>query len=66
MQNEENKISFEDLAEENTVAITTEMYKKAKCALSEKIMKDPVCVNEYNYEKDEIIKFLEDNMDIDP
>jgi len=29
-------------------------------------MKEPVEVGGFNYEKDEIIKFLKENMDIDP
>ena len=46
--------------------MSKETYEKALCALTEKVMKEPVEVEGYNYEKDEIIKFLEENMDMDP
>jgi len=46
--------------------MSKETYEKALCALTEEVMKEPVEVGGYNYEKDEIIKFLKENMDIDP
>lgn len=46
--------------------MSKEDYEKALCALSEQVMKEPVEVGGFNYEKEEILKFLKENMDIDP
>ena len=46
--------------------MSKEDYEKALCALTEQVMKEPVEVGGFNYEKEEIIKFLKENMDIDP
>ena len=63
MQIEEQKIQSD-----NNIGteMSKETYQKALCALNETVMKEPVEVGGFNYEKDEIIKFLKENMDIDP
>ena len=63
MQKEEQKIQS---VKTNGTEMSKETYEKALCALTEEVMKEPVEVGGYNYEKDEIIKFLKENMDIDP
>jgi len=64
MQREGQKITFDDLADENFRALP-KMKKYAQCNLSKQVMKTPVCYLGNHYEKKEIIKHLKETQDID-
>ena len=61
------EFTFDDLCNENPEMIKDDKNKQlCLCAISGKVMKDPVCIGNQYYDRTEILMFLENYGNKDP